>query len=176
MVVPALRLVMMKSSKDSEKLEQRRAQDAGEDQREGDPPERLRSAWRRDPPPPVRGCRSCPASRARTVTTTNDRQNMMWAIRIVQKPSWPAKPAATNCARSAAPQHHLGRGHRQEDQQVGGSSGRRNWNRTSPMATSVPRIGRDDRGQHADLQRGCLIERLRRHLGRAARVLPVVEA
>ncbi len=28
-----------------------------------------------------------PASRARTVTTTNDRQNMMWAIRMVQKPS-----------------------------------------------------------------------------------------
>ena len=28
-----------------------------------------------------------PASRALTVTTTNDMQNMMWAIRIVQKPS-----------------------------------------------------------------------------------------
>ena len=28
-----------------------------------------------------------PASRDRTVTTTNDRQNMMCAMRIVQKPS-----------------------------------------------------------------------------------------
>ena len=28
-----------------------------------------------------------PARRERTVTTTKDRQNMMWAIRIVQKPS-----------------------------------------------------------------------------------------
>ena len=40
-VWPALRLVMMKSSKDSEKRQQRGAQDAREDQREGDPPERL---------------------------------------------------------------------------------------------------------------------------------------
>ncbi len=39
-----------------------------------------------------------PASRALTVTTTKDRQNMMWAIRIVQKPSTPAKPALTNSA------------------------------------------------------------------------------
>ena len=44
-----------------------------------------------------------PARRARTVTTTNDRQNMMWAMRIVQKPSWPAKPAATKRASSEEP-------------------------------------------------------------------------
>ena len=28
---------------------------------------------------------------------------MMWAIRIVQKPSWPAKPADTNSASSDEP-------------------------------------------------------------------------
>ena len=28
---------------------------------------------------------------------------MMWAIRIVQKPSWPPKPAATNSASSEEP-------------------------------------------------------------------------
>ena len=32
---------------------------------------------------------SSPASRAFTVTTTNERQNMMCATRIDQKPSWP---------------------------------------------------------------------------------------
>ena len=44
-----------------------------------------------------------PASRERTVTTTNERQNMMCAIRIVQKPSCPAKPAPTNSASSEEP-------------------------------------------------------------------------
>ena len=56
-VLPAFRLVMMKSSNDSEKLSSAAPQDAGQDQREGHPPERLVSAWRRGPPPPVRGCR-----------------------------------------------------------------------------------------------------------------------
>ena len=44
-----------------------------------------------------------PDNRALTVTTTKDRQNMMWATRIVQNPSWPAKPAATNRASSDEP-------------------------------------------------------------------------
>ena len=83
--------------------QQRRAQDAREDQREGHPPERLARRWRRGPSPPARGCRPCPASRALTVTTTKDRQNMMCATRIVQKPSWPPKPAATNSASSEEP-------------------------------------------------------------------------
>ena len=67
--------------------QQRGAEDAREDQREGDPPERLPTASRRGPSPACSRVSLMPASRARTVTTTNDRQNMMCAIRIVPKPS-----------------------------------------------------------------------------------------
>ena len=44
-----------------------------------------------------------PASRARTVTTTNEMQNMMWAIRMVPKPRLPPKPAATKRASREEP-------------------------------------------------------------------------
>ena len=44
-----------------------------------------------------------PASLARTVTTTNEMQNMMWAMRMVPKPSAPPNPAATNRASSEEP-------------------------------------------------------------------------
>ena len=37
------------------------------------------------------------------VTTTKDRQNMTWAMKIVQKPSWPAKPPCTNRVNSDDP-------------------------------------------------------------------------
>ncbi len=41
---------------------------------------------------------SIPDSRAFTVTTTNDRQNITCAIRIVQNPSRPPSPPETNNA------------------------------------------------------------------------------
>ena len=39
-----------------------------------------------------------PDSRAFTVTTTKDRQNITCAITMVTKPSTPSKPSATNIA------------------------------------------------------------------------------
>ena len=62
-----------------------------------------------------------PDSRARTVTTTKLMLNMMWAIRIVMKLSGKngGAPIATNSVSSEAPEDDLGRGHRQEDEQVG---------------------------------------------------------
>ena len=44
-----------------------------------------------------------PASLARTVTTTNEMQNMMCAMRIVPNPSQPPNPAATKRASSEEP-------------------------------------------------------------------------
>ncbi len=85
-VLPAFRLVMMKSSNDSEKLSIAAAAIPGSTSGKVT----RQKVWfgsHRDPPLPVRGVSLSPASRDLTVTTTNDRQNMMWAIRIVQKPS-----------------------------------------------------------------------------------------
>src|SRR5687767_3861798 len=46
---------------------------------------------------------SRPDSRALTVTTTKDRQNITWAITIVTKPRMLSTPAATNIASSDDP-------------------------------------------------------------------------
>src|SRR6476659_5716720 len=44
-----------------------------------------------------------PTRRAFTVTTTNDRQNITWAMTIVTNPRTPSKPNATNMASSDEP-------------------------------------------------------------------------
>ena len=49
---------------------------------------------------------------------------MMCAIRIVQKPRLPAKPGDDEQGQQRGAHHDLGRGHRQEDQQVGRPTGR----------------------------------------------------
>src|SRR5919112_2741980 len=46
---------------------------------------------------------SSPMSRALTVTTTNDRQNITWAMTIVMNPSTLSRPSDTNIASSEAP-------------------------------------------------------------------------
>ena len=85
-----------------------------------------------------------PASRARTVTTTNDRQNMMWATRIVQNPSWPAKPAATNSASSDEPSTISGAAIGRKISRLAPDRPAKSW-RTSANAARVPEDGRDQR-------------------------------
>ena len=53
-VWPELRLVMMKSSKDSEKLSSAADDDAGDHQREASPARTSATRWRRGPSPPAR--------------------------------------------------------------------------------------------------------------------------
>ena len=79
-----------------------------------------------------------PASRALTVTTTNERQNMMCAIRIVQKPSCPAKPAATNRASSEEPITISGEAIGRKISRFIDERPAKSW-RTSANAARVPR-------------------------------------
>ena len=80
---------------------------------------------------------SSPASRALTVTTTNDRQNMMWATRIDQKPSVPARPALVNRASSEEPITTSGVAIGRKISRLVAARPR-NRCRTSANATSVP--------------------------------------
>src|SRR6478609_7327173 len=80
-----------------------------------------------------------PASRDLTVTTTNDRQNMMCAIRIVPKPSEPEKPAETKSASSDEPSTISGAAiGRKISRFVDDRNAK--LQRTSANAASVPRI------------------------------------
>ena len=72
------------------------------------------------------------------MTTTNDRQNMMWAIRIVQKPSCPAKPAPTNSASSEEPITISGAAIGRKISRFIEERPRKSW-RTRANAASVPR-------------------------------------
>ena len=114
-----------------------------------------------------------PASRAFTVTTTNDRQNMMCAIRIVPKPSWPPKPAATNSASSEEPITISG-------EAIGRKISR--LRRRTGRANAVPDQG--ERGQRAEdgrdrtwpAARSAMLRTTASHmLGSAAGVEPVVQ-
>ena len=150
-VLPWLKFVTMKSSNDSEKLSSAAARMPGEHQREGDPPERLPLVGVEVHRRLLQSRSPGPASRALTVTTTNDRQNMMCATRIDQKPSCAGQTGAGEQGQQRGAHHHLGGRHRQEDQQAG----------RGPPAEPVPHQregdqraeeGRAERGQEADLQ------------------------
>ena len=80
-----------------------------------------------------------PASRERTVTTTNDRQNITWAMKIVQKPSWPAKPPCTNRVSSEEPRTISGAAIGRKISRFDDERPAKSW-RTSANAASVPRI------------------------------------
>src|SRR6478672_8070939 len=82
---------------------------------------------------------SMPASRARTVTTTKDRQNMMCATRIVQKPSCPESPEATKRASSEEPSTISGAAIGRKISRLEVERPAKSW-RTSANAASVPRI------------------------------------
>ena len=75
---------------------------------------------------------------------------MMCAIRIVQKPSWPAKPLATNSASSEEPITISGVAIGRKMNRLVAERPRKRC-RTSANAISVPRTVATSGGQQADL-------------------------
>ena len=134
--VAGLKFVMMKSSNDSEKPSSAAATMPGNTSGKRDPPERL----------PLAGVevhrrllqrRSSPASRALTVTTTNDTQNITCAITIVQKPSCRRSPGRRTAPAATSPSPS--RAWPSAGRSAGWSPTRpRNRCRTSANAISVP--------------------------------------
>ena len=92
-----------------------------------------------------------PDRRARTVTTTKLMLNMMWAIRIVTALSGKNGGARDRHeqGQQRRPEHDLGRGHRQEDEQVGAASTAEVVPRQG-QRDERPEDGRDDRRQQRD--------------------------
>ena len=165
---PDVKLVTMKSSKLRLNASSAAAAMPGMQQRERDAPERLpRRRVQVGGGLLERGSRL--ATRALTVTTTKLMQNSTCAATTVPKPSGTRSGEELREQRGA--EHDLGRGHRQEDQQV-----RR---RAAPEPEPDQRDrdqraerGRDQRRDDADLEG--VGERLA-HLRRPAGVLPVLQ-